>query len=86
MTYKILALDGGGFRGVISARILKEIEDKIKPKKLHEYFDLVAGTSTGSIIAAGIVIEKSADEILKIYRDDGEKIFPSHKRWLRNTF
>lgn len=57
MTFKILSLDGGGIRGVLSAILLKQVEDTIREKKgqkLHEYFDLVAGTSTGSILTGGI--------------------------------
>ncbi|MDJ0679890.1 MAG: patatin-like phospholipase family protein [Xenococcus sp. (in: cyanobacteria)] len=80
MTYKILSLDGGGFRGVISARIIKAFEEKLKEKKLHEYFDLVTGTSTGSLIAAGIAKGKSADDLLKLYKDNGPEIFPDHIR------
>ncbi|MFP5273793.1 patatin-like phospholipase family protein [Coleofasciculus sp.] len=83
--YKILSLDGGGFRGVISARILKEIEEKLKPRKLHEYFDLVAGTSTGSLIAAGIAKGKSADDLLKLYQNNGQKIFPDSIRKIRGV-
>ncbi|NEO65121.1 MAG: hypothetical protein F6J98_33900 [Moorea sp. SIO4G2] len=63
MTFKILSLDGGGMRGVISARILQEIEKTIKEKygqELHEYFDLISGTSTGSILAAGIACNMTA--------------------------
>ncbi|NEN94892.1 MAG: hypothetical protein F6K50_04945 [Moorea sp. SIO3I7] len=66
MTYKILSLDGGGFRGVISARIIQKFEEKLD-KPLHEYFDLVAGTSTGSLLAAGICLGKTADELLNLY-------------------
>lgn len=78
MTFKILSLDGGGIRGVLSARILKPIETKIKEKtgqELHEYFDLVAGTSTGSIMAAGIACGKTADELINLYKNEGENIF-----------
>ena len=49
---KMLALDGGGIRGVLTLSFLKRIEH-IVGKPLHEYFDYIAGTSTGAIIAAG---------------------------------
>ena len=78
MTFKILSLDGGGIRGVISARILMEVEKQIREKKnqsLAEYFDLIAGTSTGSILAAGIALGYKASELLDIYRQEGERIF-----------
>lgn len=82
-TYKILALDGGGFRGVMTAQILVAVEEEIKKKyscALHEYFDLVTGTSTGSILATGIALGKSATDMLKLYKDNGDRIFP---RWQR---
>ena len=78
-TFKILSLDGGGIRGVISATILKEIERTLKEKKkgqkLHEYFDLIAGTSTGSILAAGIACQKEAKELINVYEEQGKDIF-----------
>ncbi|NET41586.1 MAG: hypothetical protein F6K15_06510 [Okeania sp. SIO2B3] len=83
MTFKILSLDGGGIRGVIAARILIEIEKKIKEQKgksLHEYFDLIAGTSTGSIIAALIATGTESTNILKLYQEEGINIFPYQSR------
>jgi uncharacterized protein len=77
-TFKILSLDGGGIRGVLSATILKEIETTLKEKKgqkLHEYFDLIAGTSTGSILAAGIACQKDAQELINVYLEQGQDIF-----------
>ncbi|NES78282.1 patatin-like phospholipase family protein [Okeania sp. SIO1H2] len=53
MSFKILCLDGGGIRGVLSAKLLQEVETTVKEKKgqeLHEYFDLISGTSTGCFI------------------------------------
>jgi hypothetical protein len=86
--FKILSLDGGGIRGVISAQILQEVEKQIwelKNQKLHEYFDMIAGTSTGSILAAGIAMGKPSSELLDIYKKWGMKIFPYQKllRWER---
>ncbi|MGB3507915.1 MAG: patatin-like phospholipase family protein [Microcoleaceae cyanobacterium] len=86
MTFKILSLDGGGIRGVITARILIEIEKQIQAQKgqsLHEYFDLVAGTSTGSIIAAVIATGMKSSNILKLYQQEGMTIFPYQSRWSR---
>lgn len=82
MTFKILSLDGGGIRGVISARILQEVERQLKERKglaLHEYFDLIAGTSTGSILTAGIATQKTADQLIKLYQKNGLAIFPPKK-------
>ncbi|GGA55370.1 patatin-like phospholipase family protein [Okeania sp. KiyG1] len=92
--YRILSLDGGGIRGVLSARILKKVEEILETKghKLHTYFDLVAGTSTGSILAAGIACKKSAGDMIGLYRDEGKKIFPNSvrsarkRRWLSQLF
>ncbi|NEP13806.1 MAG: patatin [Symploca sp. SIO2C1] len=86
MTLKILSLDGDGIRGVISATILKEIEKIIKADKqqgLHEYFDLIAGTSTSSILAAGIACELSAEQMIDLYNQDGHNIFLQEARQRR---
>ena len=58
----ILSIDGGGIRGVIPATILKDIDKLIKEKTgdpnktIADCFDLIAGTSTGGIIAVGLLI------------------------------
>lgn len=79
---RILSIDGGGIRGVIPAKVLIALEERLKnrgvTKPLHELFDMIAGTSTGGIIAAGLVKPgkplKPAD-LLALYRDKGGKIF-----------
>ena len=83
MTFKILSLDGGGIRGVLSARILQAIEtvlEKTKGQKIHEYFDMVSGTSTGSLLAGGIALKMNAEELLSLYRNRGHEIFPDNIR------
>lgn len=72
--FKILSIDGGGFRGVYSAHILKRIESEFDINWLDE-FDLIAGTSTGSIIAASLAIGKKAGEVLELYKTHGRDIF-----------
>jgi hypothetical protein len=76
---KLLALDGGGIRGVLSLEILAEIERKIAAKtginRLGDYFDYIGGTSTGAIIAAGLSIGMSAAELLDFYREAGVSMF-----------
>ncbi|MCL2931399.1 MAG: patatin-like phospholipase family protein [Trichodesmium sp. MAG_R03] len=75
MTFRILCLDGGGIRGVMTARILQKIEQQLgSPLKKH--FDLIAGTSTGSTLAVGIGLEKSPKELLNLYMEKGLQIFP----------
>ena len=78
---KILSLDGGGIRGIITARILQEIENRTK-KRIHELFDLIAGTSTGGILAAGLAgtpprknLPYTAKEMVDFYRTKGRRIF-----------
>ncbi len=86
MTFRILSLDGGGIRGVLSATLLKQVEKIVREKtgqELHQYFDLIAGTSTGSIIAAGIACKINADELVKIYQKEGKNLFPERIRGQR---
>jgi patatin-like phospholipase/acyl hydrolase len=85
---KILSLDGGGIRGALTLGYLKSLEDILKEKfsdqpdfRLCDYFDLIGGTSTGSIIAASLAIGKTVDEITKLYMDLGGKIFGEKRNW-----
>jgi len=82
--FKILALDGGGIRGVLSARVLQAIEEQVQ-KPLNEYFDLITGTSTGSILAAGLALGLNSKTLIQIYQKEGLRIFkpPSWQRSLR---
>jgi patatin-like phospholipase/acyl hydrolase len=80
--FNILSLDGGGLRGIIPVLILREIE-KRTGKRIHELFDLIAGTSTGGMIACGLVASDAQkkplltiDQILSIYTEHGKDIFP----------
>lgn len=73
--FKILALDGGGIKGVYTAELLRLCEEAFG-KKLSTVFDMIAGTSTGGIIALGLGRGLSTAEISAFYRDDGRKIFP----------
>lgn len=74
--FKILAIDGGGFRGVYSAHLLKRIEEEFRVDWCEE-FQLLAGTSTGSILAASLALGKSAGEVLDMYSQYGAEIFRS---------
>ncbi len=77
MAKKILALDGGGIRGAATAHFLKKLEDSLE-RPLHRVFDLVAGTSTGGIIAAAIgVLKMPGNELAELYNhENGREIFP----------
>lgn len=65
---RILSLDGGGAKGFYTLGILREIE-ALLPRPIHETFDLIFGTSTGSIIAALLAIGLSIDEIHELYKE-----------------
>lgn len=71
---KVLCIDGGGIRGVFALRILQEMEKELG-KPIREAFDVIAGTSTGSIIAAAIVRNIPMADVLRDYQLYGEKIF-----------
>lgn len=79
---KILSLDGGGLRGLFSLHILKYIiqklhysSDEIATRKFISKFDLICGTSTGSIIAMGLLKGKSIDYMINLYKTIGTSIF-----------
>ena len=71
--FRVLTLDGGGSKGFYTLGVLKEIEGMLK-SPLHENFDLIFGTSTGSIIAALIALEYKVDEIHDLYKKYVPKI------------
>ena len=94
---RILSLDGGGIRGVMTAQILVALEDTLnerykvkngaaraKPIRLAEYFDMIAGTSTGGILTCILLVPSkddptyprfSAREALDLYVNNGANIF-----------
>jgi patatin-like phospholipase/acyl hydrolase len=92
--FRILALDGGGIRGIFEAAFLAALERTCpNGTTIGEYFDLIAGTSTGGIIALGLGAGKPASEILDLYLRRGCEIFPPYsgtrigrsKRWFRDN-
>lgn len=78
---KILALDGGGIRGMMTVEVLAGIEKILRQKLnnsklvLAEWFDFIAGTSTGAIIATCLSLGMSTDEIRSFYINSGEAMF-----------
>ncbi|CAE6467650.1 unnamed protein product [Rhizoctonia solani] len=74
---RLLSLDGGGVRGISSLRILKDIMDRIKPgARPCDYFDLIAGTSTGGLIAIMLGrLRMSVDDCIQHYHSLAKHIF-----------
>ncbi|MBX7450321.1 patatin-like phospholipase family protein [Mycolicibacterium sp. 3033] len=79
---RILALDGGGIRGALTLGYLARIEQILRERhggdpdfRLCDYFDLIGGTSTGSIIATGLALGFAVDELVELYRSLGDKVF-----------
>jgi len=87
---RVLSIDGGGIKGIIPATILVYLEQKLqefsnnKEARIADYFDLIAGTSTGGILTCAYLIpdandpsrpKLSAEEALSLYLDDGKYIF-----------
>lgn len=79
MMKKILAIDGGGMKGIYAASLLTEVE-KHCGGHICDYFDMLVGTSTGAIIAAALAIKIPAEKILDLYLEKGKDIFPK-ERW-----
>ena len=71
---RVLSLDGGGIRGLVPATILSAFEKRIG--NLSKKFHLVAGTSTGGILASGIASGFDTKKMVSLYRDNGATIFP----------
>ena len=93
---RILSLDGGGVRGLITLGFLAELERRLADRfvdalerrdktradfRLSDYFDLIGGTSTGGIIACLLALGFSVKEIRAIYFDMCPEVF--EKRWFR---
>lgn len=74
-----LAIDGGGIRGIIPAMALSLLEEELG-KPVYEIFELAAGTSTGSILAAGVGACMDARQMADLYRELGSTIFPRSLR------
>ena len=80
-TLHILSLDGGGTRGIYSAHLLAKVEETYNVC-IKDCFDLIAGTSTGSIIAGAAVSDIPMTEIVELFESEAPDIF--RKKWYRN--
>jgi patatin-like phospholipase/acyl hydrolase len=93
---KLLAMDGGGIRGVMTLEVLEKIESELQKSLgrgddfvLADYFDYVAGTSTGAIIATCLSLGMRIDAIRKFYVESGPAMFDKTnllRRYFRNKF
>jgi patatin-like phospholipase/acyl hydrolase len=77
--FQILALDGGGAKGLFSADILAHLERDLGVR-IRDHFDLIAGTSTGGIIALALGAGLSPSEIVELYQELTANVFPSSRR------
>jgi len=71
--YRILSLDGGGIRGLLSATLLSRLVDR-RPR-LIDSTDLIAGTSTGGILALGLAAGLPTRELADLYRGQASRVF-----------
>lgn len=85
--FKILSIDGGGIKGIIPAIIIAEIEKRTN-KPIYQLFDMIAGTSTGGILALALTkpdpnhphqAHYKASELIDLYRQEGKYIFRENK-------
>ncbi len=80
-TRKVLAIDGGGMRGALAVGIIAQLEQTLRDKfgdpnlVLADYFDLIGGTSTGAIIAAGLALGQDAAYLRALYHQLGPIVF-----------
>ena len=79
--FKVLAIDGGGIRGVIPAHIINRISHQFEIDPL-EHFDLIAGTSTGAIIASALACGITPEKIIALYEEKSNRIFQKKQSWL----
>jgi hypothetical protein len=75
-TYHVLALSGGGYRGLYTATVLAELETALG-RPIASHFDLICGTSAGGILALGLAAEIPAQELKALFENQGGRIFGS---------
>lgn len=86
--FKILCIDGGGIRGLYSARMLEVFEERFKTRTVDR-FDMICGTSTGGLIALALAMGIPAKQIREFYETHGPRIFPASSTFfglIRQTF
>ena len=94
--FRILAIDGGGLRGVVPLQVIRYIES-LTNEDIHKTFDLIAGTSTGGLLATSLTLQDdksvegnkrkySLDQIEEIYLNRGSEIFPPSKNYIAKKY
>ena len=88
--FQILAFDGGGIRGAFGIGLVAELEKRLG-RPITDYFDLIAGTSTGAITAAGLALGMSGSELVSFYESHGRQIFTPREKhqpkgWVRSFY
>nr|WP_229033212.1 CBASS cGAMP-activated phospholipase [Pseudomonas aeruginosa] len=73
-TYHVLALSGGGYRGLYTATVLAELETALG-RPIASHFDLICGTSAGGMLALGLAAEIPAHELKALFEEQGSRIF-----------
>ena len=73
-TYHVLALSGGGYRGLYTATVLAELE-AVLGRPIASHFDLICGTSAGGMLALGLAAEIPAIELKALFEGQGSRIF-----------
>ncbi|ROU05489.1 CBASS cGAMP-activated phospholipase [Lysobacter enzymogenes] len=75
-TYHVLALSGGGYRGLYTATVLTELEAALG-RPIASHFDLICGTSAGGMLALGLASEIPAKDLKSLFENEGQRIFGS---------
>lgn len=83
--FQILSLDGGGLKGLFSAAVLAHLEEDLDVR-ITDHFDLIAGTSTGGIIALALGYGMRPREVVQFYLKNGARIFPPRRFGLLRQF
>lgn len=82
---RILCIDGGGILGTFPAAFLAGLEEHLDGRPVGSHFDLIAGTSTGGIIAIGLALGLTAKELLQLYETHGPAIFGQGRGAIRDS-
>lgn len=77
---RILSIDGGGLRGVVAIAFLQALEARLKAEHgtgytIRDHFDLIGGTSTGALLATGLALGQTPDQLLSLYIDMAPNVF-----------